>query len=49
MYANGILLEKTAITSFTQSSNVTTLVIDTAALGFSFDIDDEIIAIGKFL
>ena len=49
LYANGILLEKTAITSFTQSSNVTTLVIDTAALGFSFDIDDEIIAIGKFL
>ena len=49
LYANGILLEKTAIISFTQSSNVTTLVIDTAALGFSFDIDDEIIAIGKFL
>ena len=49
LYANGILLEKTAITSFTQSSNVTTLVIDTAALGFSFDNDDEIIAIGKFL
>ena len=49
LYANGVLLEKTAIISFTQSSNVTTLVIDTAALGFSFDIDDEIIAIGKFL
>jgi len=49
LYANGILLEKTAIISFTQSSNVTTLVIDPAALGFSFDNDDEIIAIGKFL
>lgn len=49
LYANGVLLEKTAIISFTQSSNVTTLVIDPAALGFSFDIDDEIIAIGKFL
>ena len=49
LYANGILLEKTAITSFTQSSNVTTLVIDTAALGYSFENDDEIIAIGKFL
>jgi hypothetical protein len=49
LYANGVLLEKTAITSFTQSSNVTTLVINPAALGFSFDNDDEIIAIGKFL
>jgi len=49
LYANGVLLEKTAIISFTQSSNVTTLVINTAALGFSFDTDDEIIAIGKFL
>jgi len=49
LYANGVLLEKTAIISFTQSSNVTTLVINPAALGFSFDIDDEIIAIGKFL
>jgi hypothetical protein len=49
LYVNGILLEKTAITSFTQSSNITTLVINTASLGFSFDNDDEIIAIGKFL
>ena len=49
LYANGVLLEKTAIISFTQSSNVTTLVINPAALGFSFDNDDEIIAIGKFL
>ena len=49
LYANGILLEKTAIISFTQSSNVTTLLIDTAALGYSFENDDEIIAIGKFL
>lgn len=49
LYVNGILLEKTAITSFTQSSNITILVINTAALGYSFDIDDEIIAIGKFL
>ena len=49
LYANGVLLEKTAITSFTQSSNVTTLVIDPTSLGFSFDNDDEIIAIGKFL
>ena len=49
LYANGVLLEKTAIISFTQSSNVTTLLIDTAALGYSFENDDEIIAIGKFL
>lgn len=49
LYVNGVLLEKTAIISFTQSSNVTTLLIDTAALGYSFENDDEIIAIGKFL
>jgi hypothetical protein len=49
LYVNGVLLEKTAITSFTQSSNVTILVINPAALGYSFDTEDEIIAIGKFL
>ena len=51
-YVNGVLLERTAIVSFTQSSNVSTLIIDAAQLGYEFDGSapepDEIIAIGKF-
>jgi hypothetical protein len=51
-YVNGVLLERTAIVSFTQSGNVSTLIIDVAQLGYGFDGSapepDEIIAIGKF-
>ena len=51
-YVNGVLLESTAIVSFTQSGNVSTLVINTSQLGYEFDGSapepDEIIAIGKF-
>ena len=47
-FCNGQLIEKTAISSFTQSSGISTLVIDVAQLGFGFDAADEIIAIGKF-
>jgi hypothetical protein len=47
-FCNGQLIEKTAISSFTQSSGISTLVIIPANLGFSFDVADEIIAIGKF-
>ena len=51
-YVNGVLLERTAIVSFTQSGNVSTLVINVAQLGYEFDGSapepDEIIAIGKF-
>lgn len=47
-FCNGQLIEKTAISSFTESVGVSTLVIDTAQLGFAFDAADEIIAIGKF-
>ena len=51
-YVNGVLLERTAIVSFTQSGNVSTLIIDVAQLGYEFDGSapepDEIIAIGKF-
>ena len=52
-YVNGVLLERTAIVSFTQSSGISTLIIDVAQLGYEFDGSapepDEIIAIGKFL
>jgi hypothetical protein len=47
-FVNGQLIEKTAIVSFTQGVNISTLVIDTAALGFGFISTDEIIGIGKF-
>jgi hypothetical protein len=51
-YVNGVLLERTAIVSFTQSSGISTLVINTSQLGYEFDGSapepDEIIAIGKF-
>ena len=47
-YANGALIENTAITSFTQSSGTSTLIIDVAQLGYGFSSTDEIIAIGKF-
>lgn len=48
IFVNGQLIELAAIVSFTESSGTTTLVIDTIELGFGFDINDEIIAIGKF-
>lgn len=48
IFCNGLALEKTAITSFTQDSGVTTMVINIAALGYGFDNTDEIIAFGKF-
>jgi hypothetical protein len=48
IFVNGQLIEKAAIVSFTESGNVTTLVINENALGFGFDSNDEVIAIGKF-
>jgi hypothetical protein len=48
IFCNGALIELAAIVSFTESSGVTTLVIDPNELGYSFDIGDEIVAIGKF-
>jgi hypothetical protein len=47
-FVNGQLIEKSAIVSFTVTSNVSTLVINSTALGFSFISTDEIIGIGKF-
>lgn len=48
IFCNGTLIELAAIVSFTESAGVTTLVIDSSALGYSFSPSDEVIAIGKF-
>jgi len=50
IFCNGALVESAAIVSFTVngSNNLTTLVINPSALGYSFDTNDEVIAIGKF-
>jgi hypothetical protein len=48
-YVNGQFLEKSAITSFTQSSGLTTLTVNTGLLGFSFASSDAVIGIGKFI
>lgn len=45
---NGQLIEKSAITSFTQISGGSRLVVNTSLLGYSFESDDVILAIGKF-
>ena len=48
IFVNGALIEGAAISSFTESGGVTTLVIDPTELGYSFSPIDEVIAIGKF-
>ncbi len=48
IFVNGQLIEKAAITSFTENGSVTTLIINENTLGFGFDSNDEVIAIGKF-
>ena len=48
IFCNGTLIENTAIVSFTESGGTTTLVIDSTQLGYSFNSQDEVIAIGKF-
>jgi hypothetical protein len=48
VFCNGTLIEKSAILQFFELNGVTTLIIDPAQLGYSFDPNDEVIAIGKF-
>jgi len=48
IFINGALVEGSAITSFTESGGVTTLVINPTELGYGLSPTDEIIAIGKF-
>lgn len=47
-FVNGALVEPQAIVSFTDNVSSSTLVIDESILGYGFDQDDVIIAIGKF-
>ncbi|MFY7886266.1 MAG: hypothetical protein ACOVOV_15625, partial [Dolichospermum sp.] len=47
-YVNGVFIESSAIVSFSQAGSVSTLVIDSAQLGYGIDSQDEIIGIGKF-
>jgi hypothetical protein len=48
IFCNGLAIPKVDITSFTQDSGVTTMVVNESTLGYGFDNTDEIIAIGKF-
>ena len=48
IFVNGSLVEGSAISSFTESGGVTTLIINPAELGYSLSPTDEVIAIGKF-
>jgi hypothetical protein len=48
-YANGVLIERTSITSFTTTGTESTLTINPANLGYSLSAADEIIGIGKFI
>jgi hypothetical protein len=45
---NGQLIEKSAITSFSEVSGGSELTVNIPLLGYSFESDDVIIAIGKF-
>jgi hypothetical protein len=47
-FCNGTLIESSAIVSFTESGNISTLVINPSQLGYNLDSSDEVIAIGKF-
>jgi hypothetical protein len=47
-FVNGQYIENTAITSFTEVANTSVLVVDTTALGFTFDPTDIVLAVGKF-
>jgi hypothetical protein len=50
IFCNGALIESAAIVSFSvnMANDTTTLVINPNALGYSFDSQDEVVAIGKF-
>jgi len=48
-FANGILIERSAIISFTQSGGSSTLVVDVTKLGYSLIPGDEVVGIGKFI
>lgn len=47
-FVNGVLVEKTAIVSFTQTDTSSILVLDESQLMYSLESNDLIIGIGKF-
>jgi len=47
-YINGVLVDNSNVISFTQSGGVSTLVLDTVALGYNLEATDVITSIGKF-
>jgi hypothetical protein len=47
-YVNGVLIDNLNVVSFTQSGNISTLIIDTTILGYSLSSTDVITSIGKF-
>ena len=48
-FINGQLIELAAITNFVDNlDNTSTLTVNTSTLGFSFNSNDEIVAVGKF-
>ena len=48
-FCNGQFIEKSAIVSFVQSGGNSILTINPTELSYSFEISDEIVAIGKFV
>lgn len=47
-FINGQYVETTSVVSFTQSGGLSTLVLNTALLGFGLEANDVVMAIGKF-
>ena len=47
-FVNGLYIEPSSIVSFTTDGSASSLVVDTTALGYSFDQTDVILASGKF-
>jgi hypothetical protein len=47
-FVNGLYVEPTSIVSFTNGGSTSTLVINPALLGYSFESSDVILGIGKF-
>jgi hypothetical protein len=47
-FANGVFIPQEHITSFSQSGFSLILTVNTGSLGYGFDNQDVIIAVGKF-
>ena len=47
-FVNGVYIEPTSITSFTDNGTSSTLIINPTLLGYSFESSDLIIGVGKF-